>query len=103
MWALDQRLYDLPRRTRIETRRDVRQNLLAGARDVFVTNVLCKKGRPGYLVTVLCDAPKTDELAAVLFRNSTTLGVRMRTEKRICLEREWKTVKPVGRIYVRRL
>jgi hypothetical protein len=34
VWALDQRLYDLPYRSRIAHRREVRQNLLAATRDV---------------------------------------------------------------------
>ena len=44
VWSLDQRLYDLPRRTRIETRREVRQNLLTGARDVGTTQALRNLG-----------------------------------------------------------
>ncbi len=34
VWALDQRLYDLPRRSRIAKRREVRQNLLTAAQDI---------------------------------------------------------------------
>jgi hypothetical protein len=38
----------------------------------------------------------------VLFRGSTTLGLRMRREQRICLEREWKTAKtPWGTVRVK--
>lgn len=78
------------------------QALAAGARDVFVSPITGKKGRPGHLVTVLCDAAKADSLAAVVFRNSTTLGVRIRTENRICLQREWKDVEtPWGRVRVK--
>ena len=44
VWTLDQRLYDLPRRTRVETRREVRQNLLTGARDVGTTQALRNLG-----------------------------------------------------------
>ncbi|MCU1398902.1 MAG: hypothetical protein JWN62_2011 [Acidimicrobiales bacterium] len=40
VWALDQRLYDLPRRSRIATRREVRQNLLTAAHDVGTTEAL---------------------------------------------------------------
>ncbi|NUM54942.1 MAG: nickel pincer cofactor biosynthesis protein LarC [Candidatus Hydrogenedentes bacterium] len=64
----------------------------AGARDAFITPVTGKKGRPGHLVTILCDTATAENMAGVVFRNSTTLGVRMREERRICLEREWKTV-----------
>jgi hypothetical protein len=68
----------------------IEEAINAGARDAFVTPVSGKKGRPGYLITVVCDPANADSLAAVVFRNSTTLGVRMRQERRICLEREWK-------------
>ena len=51
VWTLDQRLYDLPRRTRIETRREVRQNLLTGARDVGTTQALQNLGGSAELRT----------------------------------------------------
>lgn len=74
----------------------------AGARDAFVVPVVGKKGRPGHSITVLCDPAHADALAAVVFRNSTTLGVRMREERRICLEREWKNVDtPWGAVRVK--
>lgn len=63
-----------------------------GARDAFITPLLGKKGRPAHCVTVLCDAAKVQELARALFAGSTTLGVRIREEKRIVLDREWKSV-----------
>jgi uncharacterized protein (TIGR00299 family) protein len=63
----------------------------AGARDAFLTPILAKKGRPAYVVTVLCDDSHVQGMASVLFRNSTTLGVRLRREERICLAREWKS------------
>lgn len=66
--------------------------LAAGARDAFVAPLTGKKGRPGLLITILCDPARTDALARVLFRGTTTLGVRMRTEQRICMQREWKKV-----------
>ncbi len=76
--------------------------MCAGARDAFLTPVVAKKGRPAHLITVLCDDAKTQELAGVLFRNSTTLGVRMRHEQRICLTREWKTAAtPWGNVRVK--
>lgn len=76
--------------------------LAAGARDAFLTPIVGKKGRPGHLVTVLCDEGRARDLAAVLFRGSKTLGVRMRTERRLCLEREWMhVVTPWGEVRVK--
>ena len=66
--------------------------LREGARDAFLTPIVAKKGRPAHAITVLCDEAKVQAMAAVLFRGSTTLGLRMRTEQRMCLKRAWKTV-----------
>ncbi|MBI4556665.1 MAG: nickel pincer cofactor biosynthesis protein LarC [Candidatus Hydrogenedentes bacterium] len=64
-----------------------------GARDAYIAPVLGKKGRPAHQVTVLCDERNLSVMLSVLFEGSTTLGVRMRTEQRVCLERTWKTVR----------
>jgi len=73
-----------------------------GARDVFLVPILGKKGRPAHLVTVLCDEAKLTELMPRLFYGSTTFGVRIRTDRRICLEREWKKAKtPWGDVRVK--
>jgi len=53
----------------------VQQELFAqGAKSVSAQNILMKKGRPGLLVRVLCDAVSVDKLCEVLFRETTTLG-----------------------------
>ncbi len=63
-----------------------------GAHDAFLTPVLMKKGRPGQLLTVTCDAPRSEHLTAVICRESTTTGVRMRDVARRKLAREVTTV-----------
>ena len=76
--------------------------LAAGARDAFLTPIQGKKGRPGQLVTALCDEAAADHVLAALFENSTTLGARVRTERRKCLERVWETVEtPWGEVRVK--
>ena len=69
--------------------------LEAGALDVTLTPVQGKKGRPAVELTVLSrpDAPSRDALAALLFRETTTLGLRWRREQRVTLRR---TVRPVS-------
>jgi uncharacterized protein (TIGR00299 family) protein len=66
--------------------------LEAGALDVFTTAVQMKKNRPGILLTVLTRADKADELAQIIFAETTTLGVRCRKEQRQTLARKWQTV-----------
>ncbi|GAB4236593.1 MAG: nickel pincer cofactor biosynthesis protein LarC [Acidobacteriota bacterium] len=66
--------------------------LEAGALDVYLTPVMMKKNRPGHLVTVLCREDTEETLADLLFRETTTLGIRRRSERRWILEREAVTV-----------
>jgi len=70
-----------------------------GARDAFVTPVMMKKGRPGVTVTALCDPEKVDEVAALLFRETPTIGLRVRLEERRELAREEARVRlPEGEV-----
>ncbi len=62
--------------------------LAAGALDVFATPVQMKKGRPGQLLTVLCEPLAADRLVELIFRETTTIGVRMHNAHRRTLERE---------------
>jgi uncharacterized protein (TIGR00299 family) protein len=76
--------------------------LAAGARDAFLTPILGKKGRPAHLVTALADDAAVSRVTDTLFRGSSTLGLRMRREERICLDREWKNVRtPWGEVRVK--
>lgn len=60
----------------------------AGAIDVFMTQVIMKKGRPGILLTVLCNDLLREKIADILFRETTTLGIRFYKTSRITLQRE---------------
>src|SRR5579864_1371960 len=62
--------------------------LEAGALDVFSIPVQMKKNRPGQLVTVLCKPADREKLSDLLFRETTTLGVRESNVKRRTLQRE---------------
>jgi len=48
----------------------------AGALDVYATAIQMKKNRPGVMLSVLCRASEIDALEAILFDETTTLGVR---------------------------
>jgi len=79
------------------------QALALGALDVMLAPVQMKKGRPGTLLTLLC-APGTEStFADLLFRETSTLGIRTRRESRLILAREILTVDtPYGPIRVKR-
>lgn len=62
--------------------------LEAGALDVFLTPVIMKRSRPGIVLTVLAPPEQIDELARLLFRETTSIGVRWSELRRARLPRE---------------
>ncbi len=65
----------------------VEQALAAGALDVFAAPVQMKKSRPGLVLTVLSQPQDAQRLATLVFRETTTLGMRVRREQRYALPR----------------
>jgi pyridinium-3,5-bisthiocarboxylic acid mononucleotide nickel chelatase len=63
-----------------------------GALDAFGMPLQMKKNRPGTLLTVLCKPEIADELAQLIFAETTTLGIRRRQEMRQTLARRWESV-----------
>jgi uncharacterized protein (TIGR00299 family) protein len=64
----------------------------AGALDVYTTAIQMKKNRPGVMLSVLCPAESASALEAILFRETTTLGVRRYQVHRRKLRREKREV-----------
>jgi uncharacterized protein (TIGR00299 family) protein len=64
----------------------------AGALDVFTQPIGMKKNRPGVLLTVLCLPENAGEMEAILFRETTTLGIRRSIQHRTALSRSIHTV-----------
>ena len=62
----------------------------AAAKDVWLTQVLMKKGRPGIVLSVLCAAQQEKELIDIIFKETTTLGIRRSLHPRYTLKREKK-------------
>ncbi len=74
-----------------------------GARDAYVQPVVMKKSRPGFVVVCLCDAADEDAFTVLLFRHSTTLGVRAFPCRRHALHRYSETVETAfGPVRVKR-
>jgi hypothetical protein len=59
-----------------------------GALDVMSSPVTMKKGRLGTVLTVLCKADDAGRLQQLIFRETTTLGIRVREENRVVLARQ---------------
>lgn len=64
----------------------------AGAVDVFTQPIGMKKSRPGILLTAICHPDSLPNCEAVLFRETTTLGIRRTTQQRAILQREIQQV-----------
>ncbi|MBU0714293.1 MAG: nickel pincer cofactor biosynthesis protein LarC [Verrucomicrobia bacterium] len=74
----------------------------AGALDVFLTPVQMKKQRPGILLTVLCRPEQRPTMLDLIFRESTTFGIREYPVQRTVLERRHESVEtPFGRVRVK--
>ena len=64
----------------------------AGALDVYYAAVQMKKNRPGTLVTVIAPPARREAVSAILFTDTTTIGVRYQEMEREKLEREIRTI-----------
>ena len=70
-----------------------------GALDVFTVPVNMKKSRPGTLITVLCRPETREQIVRLIFKHTTTLGVRETVCSRYVLDRKVEEVEtPVGKI-----
>jgi uncharacterized protein (TIGR00299 family) protein len=66
-----------------------------GAVDVFTQPIGMKKSRPGILLTVICHPNNVASCEAVLFRETSTLGIRRLTQERSILQREIQKVETI--------
>ena len=75
--------------------------MAAGAKDAVITPVVMKKGRPAWLFTVMCrdDEVEKERFASLIFRHTTTIGLREVISERYILDRESLTVEtPYGTV-----
>ncbi len=63
--------------------------LESGAFDCYAAMCIGRKGRPAIEVTVLCPSSMKDDVIECIFRNTTTLGIRIRETERAVLERNF--------------
>ena len=60
----------------------------AGALDAFCIPIYMKKNRPAYLLKVLCNPEQRAEMESIIFRNTTTIGIRIQEMQRTKLPRK---------------
>jgi len=76
--------------------------LAEGALDVFYTSIQMKKNRPGTLLSIIAPPQERERLTSIVFRETTTIGVRYQEMARECLDREMVTVDtPLGRVGIK--
>ena len=63
-----------------------------GALDVFLTQIIMKKGRPGIKLTVLCKEKEKEELIKTILTETTSIGLRFYDVERKVLQREIKLI-----------
>ncbi len=66
--------------------------LQAGAHDAYLIPVIMKKGRPGIVLSTLCELDKTDEILKIIYRETTTLGVRIIPIERRKINRDYENI-----------
>lgn len=64
-----------------------------GALDCWFTPIQMKKNRPAIMFSILCNKEKSEILTELIFRETSTLGLRIRNVDRQCLPREIVKVK----------
>ena len=74
----------------------------AGARDVHYTPVYMKKNRPAWLLTVICKEEDIPGMEALIFAETTSIGIRRaRMERTILPRRKIKVMIPFGEVEVK--
>lgn len=70
--------------------------------DLYTSPVMMKKNRPGFLLTIIARPAAVDKVAGMLFRESTTLGVRHRLQARTILPRHYESIQtPWGPVRIK--
>ena len=74
----------------------------AGARDVFLSSIQMKKNRPGTLLSIIAEPSLREKLSGIIFRETSTIGIRCYPVSRMILKRTSKQVKtPFGTVKVK--
>ncbi|MEU7487867.1 nickel pincer cofactor biosynthesis protein LarC [Streptomyces sp. NPDC042319] len=66
--------------------------LAAGASDAWLVPILMKKGRPAHTLRVLAPRQRADALRDLIFRETSTIGVRESAVRKTALQRTWVRV-----------
>ena len=75
----------------------------AGASDVFLSNIIMKKSRPGIVINIICEKELAETVKTIIFTESTSLGVRTFPFRKDTLVRKFETLNTIyGEVHVKR-
>lgn len=75
----------------------------SGVSDVFLTNIMMKKGRPGIILSIICENEYAETVREIIFRESTSLGIRTFRFRKDTLMRKPEVIETeFGRINIKR-
>lgn len=75
----------------------------AKASDVYLTNIIMKKGRPGNILNIICEPGDEDRLKEIIFTESTSVGIRVFPFSKETLTRKFEVINsPFGSVRVKR-
>lgn len=75
----------------------------AGVSDVYLSNIIMKKGRPGIILNVICETESADSVKNIIFTESTSLGIRSFPFRKDTLVRKLETIQTIyGEIAIKR-
>jgi len=75
----------------------------AGASDVFLSNIIMKKGRPGIVLNVICENETEEQVKSIIFTESTSLGIRTFPFRKDTLSRKFETISTIfGEVTIKR-
>ncbi len=64
-----------------------------GASDVFISNIIMKKGRPGNVLSIICETGKEERMKEIIFTESTSVGIRSFPFRKETLSRKFEVLK----------
>ena len=74
----------------------------AGAKDVNYSPIYMKKNRPAYQLNIICKEDKVEKLENIIFRETTTIGIRkQKMQRRILVREERRIDTPLGQVQIK--
>lgn len=77
-------------------------NTSKGVLDAWLQNIYMKKNRPAFKLNIICTIKEENNIAEMIFKETSTLGIRRETVNRYCLDRKKQLLKlPYGEIEIK--